>query len=525
MGTTLFYNGTIFTLDDKHCTGSCILIKDNRIQGVYGSPEECGDIGNAKKVDLGGKSVIPGFNDNHLHLNFLGDSLESLHFTNLDEGAIVALLKEKFQHLKKNTVVFGYDWDYPACRDPRKEMLDEAFPRNPVILSQYGGHNLWVNSCTLSRMKIGRDTPDPARGIICRNPDGEPTGILKDLQDNGFLVKWFIGRLISLKENRSHYLRALEKCSEYGITSAQDNTWSFIAMIIIRKLFRQGKLPVRLSCWSHGESAFFRFLFNLQKFNPQWFSKGPVKYFIDGTFSGQTAWLKEPYPGTDGNVGIGKPREYLAGILERHIQRKQQCAFHALGDRAVSEYLDALEVLTEKYGTIEGLRFRLEHAQLISPEDIPRIRKLGVLICSQPSALGNPGKDTAILGAERAQRAYPYRSLLDACVPLSFGSDAPGEASFNPFVGIHYAVNRDGKEAISLMEALRCYTCGSAFAEFKEKEKGCLSPGMAADFLVLSVNLLEVAREDIKDIRVEKTFVDGVLVYESPEPSASKPGR
>jgi len=516
MSTTLYCNGTIITLDDENTIGSCLLIHDNKIQGIYNSPDECKSTNSTRMVDLQGKSVIPGFNDNHMHLNFLGDSLESIHFHNKDEEEIVTLLKGRFQNSKKNQVVFGYDWDYPACKDPRKEMLDEAFPHNPVILSQYGGHNLWVNSATLSKMKIDRDTPNPAGGVICRDKNGYPTGILKDIQDNGFLNTWFIGRLLSLKENRANYLRAIKECSGFGITSVQDNTWSFMAMMVILNLFRQGKLAVRLSCWSHGESALFRFLFNLQKFNCHWFSKGPVKYFIDGTFSGHTAWLEESYPGTDGNYGIGKPREQIIKILQKQIERKQQCAFHAVGDRAVSEYLDALEELSKNFENISGLRFRLEHAQLISPEDIPRIKKLGVLICAQPSALNNPEKDKTILGEDRAKRAYPYRSLLDAGVSLSFGSDAPGEKTFNPFVGIHYAVNRDGNEKISLMEALKCYTSGSAHAEFKEKEKGCLSPGMAADFLVLSENLLTIEEQNIKDVHVEKTFVDGVMVYESP---------
>jgi predicted amidohydrolase YtcJ len=516
MSTTLFCNGNVIALDKENTIGSCLLIKDGRVLGVFDSPDAGGSAGDAKIVDLQGKSVIPGFNDNHMHLNFLGDSLKALHFHDRDEGEIVALLEERFHDSKRNEIVFGYDWDYPACTDPRKEMLDEAFPDNPVILGQYGGHNLWVNSAALAKMKIGRDTPDPPDGLICRDERGEPTGILKDIQNNGFLNGWVIGRLISYEENRKNYLGAIKKCSEYGITTAQDNTWSFMAMIAILNIFRQGKLALRLSCWSHGESALFRLLFDLQRFNSRWFSKGPVKYFIDGTFSGRTAWLKEPYPGTDESHGIGRPKEQLLGILQKHVKGRRQCAFHALGDRAVSEFLDSLEELSAQFEYIPALRLRLEHAQLISPEDIPRLKRLGVLICAQPSALNNPEKDKTILGEERAKRAYPYRSLLDSGVPLSFGSDAPGEKSFNPFVGIHYAVNRDDGERISLMEALRCYTSGSAYAEFKEGDKGCLSPGMAADFLVLSENPLEVEAKRIKDIRVEKTFVDGVMVFESP---------
>jgi len=513
--TTLYHNGTVIALDDKGTVGTCLLVRGDTIQGVYNSPDECRGADDIKMVDLRGKSLIPGFNDNHIHLNFLGDSLEALHFHGRSEEEIVVLLKERFQDIGRDKIVFGYDWDYPACTDPRKELLDEAFPRNPLILGQYGGHTLWVNSVSLRKMKIDRNTPDPIDGVICRDENGEPTGILKDIQNNGYLNGWVIGRMVSLRENRKNYLEAMKRCSEFGITSAQDNTWSFIAMMCIRKLFRQNRLALRLSCWSHGELAVFRLLFDLQKFDPNWFRKGPVKYFIDGTFSGRTAWLSEPYPGTDDDYGIGKPKEWIGRMLQRQVRRRQQCAFHALGDRAVSEYLDALEELSAKYRDIPALRFRLEHAQLIRAEDIPRIESLGVLVCAQPSALNNPEKDRTILGQERAKRAYPYRSLLDAGVHLSFGSDAPGERSFNPFVGIHYAVNRDDEERISLMEALTCYTSGSAYAEFKEKEKGCLAPGMAADFLVLSEDLLTLEKDKIKDVYVKMTFVNGALVHES----------
>jgi predicted amidohydrolase YtcJ len=517
MSTTLFYNGTVITLDNANTIASCLLVKDDKIKAVYNSPDECKITDDINLVDLQGKTIIPGFNDNHMHLNFLGDNLKALQFHDKNEEEIVALLRERFENIKPNEIVFGYNWDYPACTDPRKEVLDTAFPRNPVVIGQYGGHNLWVNSVTLAKMRIDRNTPDPVNGVICRDDNGDPTGILKDIQDSGFLNGWMIRRLTSFKENRANYLASLKECSENGITSVQDNTWSFVAMRTILRLFRRGELKARLSCWSLGEPALFRFLFDRQRFNAKWFSKGPVKYFIDGTFSGRTAWLKEPYPGTEKDSGFGKPKEEIVQTLERHIRRKEQCAFHALGDRAVEVFLDSLEELSAKYEGIPDLRFRMEHAQLISPEDIPRIKKLGVLVCAQPSALNNPEKDRAILGEERARRAYPYRSLLDAGVHLSFGSDAPGEKSFNPFVGIHYAVNRDGDEKISLLEALRCYTSGSAYAEFKENTKGCLSPGMAADFLVLSENLLETEERNIKDVHIEKTFVDGVMVYDSTE--------
>ncbi|MBI9098795.1 MAG: amidohydrolase [Spirochaetaceae bacterium] len=511
----LYHNGTILTLDNNNRVGSCLLVDVGKITGVFDSVDECGKKENLELVDLQGKTVIPGFNDNHIHLNFLGDSLESLHFTDKNEDEIVALLLKRFGSVKKGVVIEGQDWDYPACSDPHKEILDKAFPDNPVILSQYGGHTLWVNSVTLKKMKIDSGTPDPDEGIICRDKNREPTGILKDIHNNSFIYRWFVGKLINYKKIQANYLAAFRECARYGITSLQDNTWSFVAMMVIGKLYRKGMLGARLSCWSNGESGLFRPLFNIQRFNSHWFQRGPAKFFLDGTFSGRNAWVKDPYPGTEGNCGQGKSKENILKFLEKEIRKKQTCAFHAIGDRAISEFLDALEELAEKYAYIPSLRIRLEHAQLISPEDFQRIKDLGVLISAQPSALCNPEKDITILGKNRTDKAYPYRSLLDKGIPLSFGSDAPGENTLNPFENIHFAVNRTGPEKISVLEALKCYTSGSAYAEFREKEKGTLSPGMTADFIVLSENPMNIEQNKIKDIIVEQTYLNGVQIYPS----------
>ena len=188
--------------------------------------------------------------------------------------------------------------------------------------------------------------------------------------------------------------------------------------------------------------------------------------------------------------------------------RRIQTAFHAIGDRAVHELLNVIESAQVKFRWIRDLRWRIEHAQLILPDDIPRIRELGLLASVQPTALTNPEKDRALLGSLRASRAYPYRSLLRAGVPLSFGSDIGGESTYHPLTAIYYAVSRTGRapsgENITPLEALTCYTKGSAFAEFMEKEKGTMT--------VLSDDPLAVETEGIKDIRVEMTIVGGRVV-------------
>ena len=290
-----------------------------------------------------------------------------------------------------------------------------------------------------------------------------------------------------------HLLRILEEYRRLGITSVQDNTWFPRVLDGLAELRRDGRLTCRFTCWYRGETPLQARLMRLRRVDDPWLRPGPCKYFLDGTFSTRTAWLTEPYADESDHSGLGKSREQIARLLEPHVRsadprRRNQVACHAIGDRAVQEFLDAVEELAGRYPWITTMRLRLEHAQIIRDADIPRLARLGVLIAAQPHALGTPEKDARLLGARRAEGAYPYRSLLDAGVALSFGSDFPGEPSLDPMLGIHYAVNRGGPQRISAEEALRCYTVGSAHAEMQEEVKGSLAPGMLADVAVLSAD-------------------------------------
>jgi predicted amidohydrolase YtcJ len=246
-----------------------------------------------------------------------------------------------------------------------------------------------------------------------------------------------------------------------------------------------------------------------------WIRPGPVKHFLDGTFSTRNACLCEPFLDSDGSGGGALCADPAAPLAELSFlaRRRRQGAFHIIGDKGIAIFLDAYEEAMSRYPKISDLRIRIEHAQLIRPVDIPRLRRLGVLVSAQPTALGSPEKDERLLGRERALRAYPYRSLLDEGVRLSFGSDIPGESGCDPIRSIHLAANREGPERITAEEALRCYTTGSAYAEFAEGRKGTLSPGMLADFVVLSQDITSVPRERIGETVVEETVVGGRSVY------------
>lgn len=252
----------------------------------------------------------------------------------------------------------------------------------------------------------------------------------------------------------------------------------------------------------------------IQRFNRNWVAEGPEKYFLDGTFSTKTAWLIEPYIGEATNTGLPTgSQEWIEEILTRLAKKGKQGAFHAIGDQAVRAFINAVQNVSRQYPNIRDLRMRLEHAQLIHPDDIKRLRDLGILIAAQPHAMGSPEKDISLLGKERAETAYPLRSLIDAGVHLSFGSDIPGESTFDPMLAIHYAVNRSGPEQITVEEAIRAYTQGSAYAEFKEGEKGTLEPGMWADIAVLDRDPFNIPKAELKDTKVNMTICDGRLVF------------
>ncbi len=524
MRKTVWHNAKVLTVDSAVPRAEAMITLGNRIEFVGTSREALARGGEgAELVDLAGRCVIPGFNDNHVHSVILGDQVDQPDLASLSAGEIVALLKERFPSPRRGQVIVGYDWDYPACPDPRKELLDKAFPDNPVVLAQFGGHGMWLNSAALALLKVAKDRPDPKTGVILRDPDGEPTGVVREMGNNAILSRHFM-RLFFLRSMREPRIRkALDIYRRLGITSVQDNTWFFPVLSTLTRLRRQGELTARYSCWSYGEFPWSVPLMRFTFYDDRWVRPGPRKYFLDGSFSTRTAWLWEAYADDHGNSGSGSPPEKILPILRSLARRGVQGAFHAIGDRAVSSFLDAVEELQREYPESRDLRFRLEHAQLIRPADIPRLRESDVLVSAQPSALTTPEKDIGLLGKQRAEGAYPYRSLLDAGVHLSFGSDVPGEPTCDPILNIHMVANRPGPERITAEEALRCYTAESAYAEFQEGEKGSLSSGKLADFVVLSDDITALAPERIRDIKVEKVIVDGRVVYDQIERKEKPP--
>jgi predicted amidohydrolase YtcJ len=532
MRSTLLVNGNLITLDPARPRAQALLALDGRIMAVGAEREVAALAGpDAERIDLGGRTAVPGFNDNHLHAVSTGHHFSRPHLYHLNAEEIVALLRERYAGTGPETLIGGFGWDYETCPQPHRRTLDAAFPDRPVLLHQFSGHAVWANTEALRRMKIDRRTPDPPHGRIMRDPDGEPTGVLREMRNNRWLKRQYIGRHTHVQTIRANLERALEEYRRLGITSVQDNTWYPRVLGALDDLRREGRLTTRFTWWYRGEMPLESALIKARRVAADDLLRpGPWKYFLDGTFSTRTAWLTAPYADEADHSGLGKDSAAIRRILEPHARSRRprgrsQVACHAIGDRAIQEFLDAVEDLARRCPWITEMRLRLEHGQIIRPADVPRLRRLGVLIAAQPHALGTPEKDARLLGRERALGAYPYRSLLDEGVALSFGSDFPGEPSIDPMLGIHYVVNREGPERITVDEALRCYTSGSAYAEWQENVKGRLAPGFLADLAVLSADPTAIDPGRLRDIRVEMTITGGVTVYTAAATGAAVAGR
>ncbi len=525
--TLAITNANIITMNPAMPRAECVAALSEDIIYVGDKAGLPGHIDSGTKViDLEGMTLIPGFNDDHTHTVGAGIFYMKPILYGMSCAEIVEVVKKEVAKAGAGETIQASSWDFTTCPNPHKDMLDAVSPENPVMLSQYGGHAAWVNSLQLEKMKITKDTPDPFGGQIDKDPlTGEPTGILRETAMESAGMMSMAKDFISMDKHRQVLEKSLELYRKAGITSVQDNTWVPITVWILNNLRKEGRLTCRFVCWPYGQVPLLRPLMSLASYDETWVRKGQWKYFADGAFSAHTAWMTVPYAGEPENYGL--PRytiEEIQKIVLEGTKQRQQITFHAIGDRAVHEVVNAVELAQEKYPWTRDLRHRVEHVQMILPEDIPRMARLGMVASVQPFAAYNPQKDLDILGRERAWQAYPYKAILEGGVPLAFGSDVPAEVDYKPLLGIYYAVTRKNKEGtmgpinpysrMSVEKALYCYTMGSAYAEFMEDKKGSIERGKLADFTALAENLYEVEPEHIKDIKVIMTVVGGRVVYQ-----------
>ena len=480
-----------------------------------------------KAIDLGGRLALPGFTDSHVHLRALGHMLGQVDLSSA--RALPEALRRvaaRARRTPKGQWISGGGFDKNRWGDnfPDRRDLDATAPDHPVALRTRDGHSVWVNSLALRRCGITRDTEAPSGGVIVRDPAGEPTGIL---QERAAGLIHGCPDLALAGTERDELLAGLRALLRQGVTSAHamEESETFTGLQELRSAQR---LPLRVTLYRSAQALDALVGAGVRSgFGDEWLRIGGIKLLVDGSLGSQTAWMFQPYEGSGANYGVPvlHDRE-LRGIVKRAAEAGLACAIHAIGDRANAEALDALEQARD-FPT--PLPHRIEHAQLLSPADIPRFARLKVVASMQPChILGDIDAAERYWGA-RSRWAYPIRALMRVGAGIIFGSDAPVETA-DVMAGVYAAVRRqtlDGRpengwyrdeEGISRLAALRAYTVWPARATGEAKLKGTLAPGHLADIVVLSENVLRVRPARLSKPRVDLVIVGGRVRYRRPVP-------
>ncbi|MCH9694163.1 MAG: amidohydrolase [Gammaproteobacteria bacterium] len=541
--------GSIATVDPNIGNVEALAVVGYQISAVGSDEEISAYIGpETRVIELQGRFVMPGFIEGHGHFLGLGESLRILDLSEVrDWNEVVSMVASAADKTKAGEWITGRGWHQDKWQSvpddavegvPVNDSLSAVSPANPVRLTHASGHAYFVNDAALEAADIGKDTADPRGGTIVRDEKGEATGLLRETARNMVdgAERSFVEKLPAadrLALDRERVRMAGELALRSGVTSFQDagaRTRNFINTIeFLKTLEAEGELPIRLYMMARSVpldalDKTLPFLKMLPEDN-DFLVVRSMKKQIDGALGAHGAWLLEPYtdiPETDGLVL--ETVEDIEATAEYAVQHGYQLNTHAIGDRAVREVLDLYERVWEKMD-VDGseLRWRIEHAQHIMPEDVPRFGELGVIASVQAvhGTSDGPWIPTR-LGDERAEAtSQPWRDLFRTGAVVTNGTDVPVER-IDPIASYYSSVTRmmvNGEHfypehVMTREEALQTYTINGAYAAFEEELKGSLTPGKYADFVVLSQNLLTVDAERIPDTRVEMTFVGGELRYQ-----------
>ncbi len=531
----LLINGTVYTADPRAPRAEAVLAVDGRIAYVGSNAEARNRAPRDTRIlDLKGLTILPGLTDSHAHLAGIGE--RELSFQ-LDGTASLVDLKQRLreQHHKvpPGEWIVGRGWiesRWTPAQFPGRSDLDEIVGDRPVLLERADGHAIVVSSRALSLAGIDRNTPDPAGGKILKDSKGEPTGMLIDGAMDA------VTRLVPAP-TEEELLKQLETGAQrsvrVGWTQLQIAGNSFAEVDRLCRLYAQGRIKLRLYDAIQGPGADADRLLaqgpSLNRCGDRLTVRG-IKLYIDGALGSRGARLLAPYADAPDSTGLflNEP-DSLRSILTTALKRGVQIETHAIGDRGNRTMLDLYEqafaaVPPGKRAVAEP-RWRIEHAQVLTPADIPRFAKLGVIASMQPShAISDLYFAPSRLGPERVGQAYAWRALLDAGATVVAGSDAPVESG-DPIEEFYAAVVRRSRDGfadatwhrelrVTRAEALAMLTSAPAFAAFQEKERGSIEVGKQADFTILSADLMNSPEEKILDTRVVMTIIAGEVVYQ-----------
>src|SRR5438093_11153218 len=521
----IIVNGNIQTMDANQPSAQAVAIIGNRIIAVGSNAEIRRLAGaNTKVIDAKGQLVLPGFNDAHVHFMSGGFHLSSV---DLREASTPQEFAERIRDfaakLPKGRWMSGGDWDHerwPDTKLPTKELIDRYTLDTPIFVNRLDGHMALANSLALKLAGVTRETKDPPGGVVVRDSKtGEPTGILKDAAQS---FVWKVIPAASFEEKLAAARAATNHAASLGVTSVQDMS-AGADVGVYQTLLDRGELKNRIYAvwplprWERLAQTGVR-----AHFGSAMLRTGGLKGFADGSLGSTTALFFQPYLDAPNTSGIPSDEMFPEGAMLERVRGADraglQVLIHAIGDRANDNILSIYEQVEKEDGDRDR-RFRIEHAQHLRPQDIPRFARDKVIASMQPYHAIDDGRwAEKRIGQERAKTTYAFRSQLDSGATLAFGTDWT-VAPLNPILTIYAAVTRrtlDGKnptgwipeQKISVEETVRAYTIGSAFAEFQENEKGTIAPGKLADLMILTQDIFKIDPKEIEKVKVAMTIVD-----------------
>ncbi|GMV20124.1 MAG: amidohydrolase [Acidimicrobiia bacterium] len=538
--TLVLHNGRIVTVDDTRPDAQAIAVNGDTIVALGTNAEIRRYIGpQTQVIDLNGQMAMPGFVESHGHFNGIGQAKLGLELMNTKSWQeIVGMVRDAAAKARPGQWIVGRGWHQEKWTSvpepnvagfPLHHELSAAAPNNPVVLTHASGHASFVNAKAMELSNITRASQAPRGGEILKDKDGNPSGLLNETAMG--LVRRGAGEPPPTPEEReAEAMRVIELADQEilskGVTSFQDAGSSFQDVERFKRAIDTGKLRSRLWVMIRGGGT------------PEQLSRGrlidygnkhltvrAIKITIDGALGSRGAWLLAPYSDSVQSAGLGRDLEPVRTTAQLAVDHGYQLCLHAIGDRANREALDIYEEAFVRNNRVgKDLRWRVEHAQHIHRDDIPRFAELGVIAAMQGiHATSDAPYVEARLGAERAQEgAYVWKSLVDKGVVVANGTDAPVE-DVDPIASYYATVTRrtaSGQvfypaQRLSRIEALKSYTLWAAFAGFEEHQKGSLTPGKLADITVLTKDITTVPDDQIRDAKVAYTIVGGKVVFQS----------
>jgi len=536
----LLYNANIYTLDSKHPNASAVLIAGGRIIAV-GDRDKLESLahGKVEKQDMKGRTILPGLTDAHIHIQHYALFLGRIDCETKTKEECLRRVSARVKKAKPGEWILGHGWNHNEWLVPSPDFgrgqserslptaadLDAIAPNNPVYLTAKSLHAAWANTSALNLANITSDTPSPKDGVIQRDESGRATGALLET------AMMLVGDVVpepTIDEIANAIETAQPVLWKMGLTGIHDFDRR-AAFMALQQLRQRGKLNLRVNKNIPLESLDHAHELGLRTgFGDDWLWIGSVKGFIDGALGPHTAAMFQPYNGDEDNRGIlNMDGEELFEHCRRAADVGLSMTVHAIGDRANHEVLDAYEQL-RKYETEKGLphlRHRIEHVQVLHPDDAPRLAQLNVVASMQPIHAPSDMPAADRFWGDRSALAYAWRTQLNHGAPLAFGSDAPVESP-NPFWGLRAAVTRrradglpsaDGwypEQKLTLTEAVSAYTIGAAYAANAERRLGKIAENYLADLIVLEQNIFSAHPDELLTMSAAATMVNGEWVFQ-----------